>query len=125
MIRSALILAFVGSVAVLSAQVSPPTQSQPAFEVASVKPSPPRDPAAARTLFGNGLYRIPRVGQVVISNIPLRDIIARPYDVETPLDRFVLVGGPLDLLMTRFDIAAKPPDDALPPDARHASSATR
>lgn len=110
MIRAALILAFVCGVAVLSAQA--PEQSALTFEVASVKPSPPRDPAAANSVFGNGFYRIPPVGTVVISNIPLRDIIARAYGIYMTLDRYVLVGGPSDILSARFDITAKPPEGA-------------
>lgn len=39
MLRAALILAFVGGVAVVSAQVPAPAPFQRAFEVASVKPA--------------------------------------------------------------------------------------
>ena len=102
MIRQAIVIAFVGGMAALSAQELTP--AGPAFEVASVKANTSGD--------NRSVYRIPPQGQVSITNAELRRIIARAYEVDPRRERFLLVGGPSDILSARFDITAKPPDDA-------------
>jgi uncharacterized protein (TIGR03435 family) len=53
---------------------------------------------------------------VVITNAPLRDIIGRAYGLDLTMDRFAMTGGPEEVLAARFDITAKPPDEAPPSD---------
>src|SRR5688572_19486756 len=102
----ALALAFVGSVAMLSAQGRAAGQATPAFEVASVK----LNTNGGSTSF----YRVPLQGQVAITNGELRSIIARAYGIDSALERLAMSGGPDDILTMRFDITAKPPDLAPP-----------
>jgi uncharacterized protein (TIGR03435 family) len=112
---TAIVLTFatvIGGVAVGSAQVPAQPPRTPEFEVVSVKPSPPPSPELANSVFGNSFYRIPPVGQVIIRNLPLREIIARAYGIYPALDRYVMIGGPDDILATAFDITAKLPDNA-------------
>jgi uncharacterized protein (TIGR03435 family) len=110
MIRRAMILALVGGVATLTAQAPAALPPAPAFEVASVK----RNVSGAAGALGSSFYRIPDVGQVSIVNVPLRDIVARAYGIDATRQRFMLAGGPADILDARVDITANPPDDAAP-----------
>src|SRR5688572_13982794 len=96
MIRAALILAFVGGVAVLSAAQVP----SPAFEVASVKPSPPNPPTVSLgSLRGlpPGQWRALRVNPV--------QLIAAAYP-EYAFEGLV-VGGPAWVRKDQFDIDAR------------------
>ena len=104
MIRSALILAFLGSVIVLAAQspAVPQTQTRLAFEVASVKENN-SGPAAGQSLNGEG-------GTIVVTNMTVPDLITRAYQIQG----FQIVGGPEWIPNDRFDITAKAGRD-LPP----------
>lgn len=105
MTRAALILAFVGGVAVTSAQI--PAEPIAVFEVASVRASTGDSPGA-------GWHSPPR-GTVAITNAPLEAIITRAY-LGTAFNRQYAFEAPANnqVLSTRFDIVAKPPDDAPP-----------
>jgi uncharacterized protein (TIGR03435 family) len=99
MMRSALILALVGSVAAVSAQVSI-EQPAPAFEVASVKPSPPEPP---RGIPVSALR--PRPGRWLAMRVNLVQLIGAAY----PEFRFGerVVGGPAWVRKDLFDIEAR------------------
>jgi uncharacterized protein (TIGR03435 family) len=102
--RALLILALVCGVAATSAQ----TPAGPVvFEVASVKVSTGDGPGA-------GWHSPPR-GNVAITNAPLEAIISRAY-LGTAFNRQYEFEAPSNntVLSTRFDIVAKPPDDAAP-----------
>jgi uncharacterized protein (TIGR03435 family) len=73
--------------------------AQPAFEVVSVKPSPPGGGP-----MGIGLYTYPG-GRINATSYRLRYLIHDAYDVEL----YQIVGGPHWLDEDRFDIEAKPP----------------
>ena len=105
MTRAVLILALLVFTGVVSAQAPGSTPSAPAFEVASIKPNTDGERA---------FYRVPDRGQVAITNGDLRRIIALAYRIDAGLQRYLMTGGPADLLSARFDITAKPPDDAAP-----------
>jgi len=83
------------SVGILAAQ-------QPAFEVASVKPSPPG---------GRGMS-INRTtgGRITTENVPLRFLITFAFDVRD----FQVTGGPGWIAADQWDISAKP-DSGVPP----------
>jgi uncharacterized protein (TIGR03435 family) len=102
MIRPALILAFVGGVALVSAQA--PVDS-PRFEVASVRPNTSDDPPS---------MNVPPRGSVVITNVPLQNVIVNAHG----LPAFRIVDAPDWIGRERFDITAKAPDDAAPGQAR-------
>jgi uncharacterized protein (TIGR03435 family) len=104
MIRAALVLAFIGGGAMLSAQA--PEQPLLAFEVASVKPSTGDGP-------GMG-WRSPPRGTVAITNAPLRSIITRTYGIAFNLERYAFEAPSNKVLLTRFDIIANPQADAPP-----------
>jgi len=101
MTRAALILALVGNVVAVSSQAPAPT-----FEVASVKRNTGSD--------DRSFYRVPQQGQISITNGELRRIIGTAYGINVALERYLMTGGPADLLSTRFDITAKPPENAPP-----------
>ena len=113
MIRQAVALAFVGGVAVASAQAPTAAPSSPAFEVASVRRNTSGD---TRTT-----WRMPPTGAVSFTNATIRWLIVQAYD----LDRFTLVGESDNPLLRetgdsvpKFDVQAKPPDDAPPGQQR-------
>jgi uncharacterized protein (TIGR03435 family) len=81
-----------------------PVQSAPAFEVASVRPQ--------RGNMGKFYYGIDGGGRIVITNTPLRSIIAYAYGIEMQFMRFLLLGGSDDILDGRFDIEGVPPTSA-------------
>jgi uncharacterized protein (TIGR03435 family) len=83
---------------IMSAQ-APASVAPPAFEAASVKVNKSGE-AGGR--FGG------RVGQIVVTNYTLRDIIRNAYGVQ----RYQIVGGPDWLAQDRFDINAKVPEGA-------------
>src|SRR5688572_24707849 len=100
MIRGAVIFAFVGGVAVLSAQA--PEQSALAFEVASVKPSPPGSQGISLSGF--------EPSQFTTSNAPLGRILVFAYGLR---DLQQIVGGPAWVRSDGFDIVAKYPSGHL------------
>jgi uncharacterized protein (TIGR03435 family) len=108
----------VAAVAFPSAQLS-----EPGFEVASVREN---TSGVDRYSFSAGLAKnglgqdVAGVGMAVITNAPLREIIARAYGIEVGMERFTLFGEQ-PILERRFDIAAQPPSTASsaePPGAR-------
>src|SRR5687768_8715829 len=96
MIRATLTLAFVGSVAVLSAQSPAVVHPEPplAFEVASVRPN-----TSARQMI-----RTDTAGdQFIGTNVPVRSLIRLAYDVGD----YQIAGGPGWIETDRFDVLAK------------------
>jgi uncharacterized protein (TIGR03435 family) len=93
---------------------TPPSNT--AFEVATVKPSPPLDRAKMAAEIQAG--RMPRFGphidasQAAFIYMSLRDLIATAYDVKA-----YQITGPPWLATERFDIVAKMPDGASKDDA--------
>ena len=108
MIRAALTLAFVGTLApvAVSAQSAASARRAPAFEVASIRPNLSGDTTST--------YRVPPQGLVAITNSDLRGIIAQAYGIDGRSLDYLLTGGDDKILSARFDITAKPPDDAPP-----------
>ena len=76
----------------------------PRFEVASIKENTSRDFRAS--------YSLPPTGRVSIINARLRDIVAQAFQVNVRFAPYLIQGGSDQLLATRFDINAKPPDGA-------------
>ena len=88
----------------LSAGVA--AQTPKSFEVASVKPSAP-DSGDPR----NAIPRmVPANGRLTVANMPLRLLIRIAFDVQD----FQIIGGPADLMLSKFDITAKAEDGAAP-----------
>jgi uncharacterized protein (TIGR03435 family) len=89
--------------------------AQPAFEVASVRQNTSGD---TRTFASPGLLPTPfgparpGEGPVLVSNMQLRDVIARAFDINPALAPHVMTGGPARLLEMRFDINARRPEGA-------------
>jgi uncharacterized protein (TIGR03435 family) len=106
MTRLAAMLVTVSSISVAAAQQTAPTIQ---FEVASVKVNASGD----TTSYGI----IPPAGRVSMTNAELRDIITIAFQLSRQTARFTLAGGTELIMRTRFDISAKPPDDALPGQA--------
>ena len=75
----------------------------PAFEVASVK----------RNRSGEGFISMGMQpgGRLTMTNVPVRQMIVRAYQVQP----FQVFGGPSWITSDRFDITAKAPADATPP----------
>jgi uncharacterized protein (TIGR03435 family) len=96
-----------------AAQPAPPKFT---FGVASIRPSPPPDPAKIRAEIEAG--RLPRVGPRVTSsraeyiNMNLRDLIALAWNL-----RGYQVSGPDWLASERFDVEATMPEGATKDDA--------
>jgi len=88
----------------------------PAFEVATVKPSPPLDMAKLAEQVRAG--KMPRFGahveasQAEYTYMSLKDLIANAYKVKT-----YQIAGPVWLASARFDIVAKLPEGASKDDA--------
>jgi bla regulator protein blaR1 len=109
MIRAALMLAFVGGVSVLLAQVPAPSPSAPAFEVASVKPNQSGELGAR--------LRPGREGGLTAVNMPLRELILFAYQLPTHR----IHGIPEWTVNARYDIEGKAsasPSNAAATDAR-------
>jgi uncharacterized protein (TIGR03435 family) len=86
------------------------TTSEPAFEVASVKPSSPPDPAAGwrgRLEMIDGGPGTPDPGRIQWRNVRLFDILQRAFDVQN-----YQIVGPAWLYSRRFDIMANVPKGA-------------
>jgi uncharacterized protein (TIGR03435 family) len=113
--RITLTLALVFLLAAGAALAQTPS-SPTAFEVASVKPSPPLDRAKMAAEIQAG--RMPRFGphislsQAEYNYMLLRDLIAMAYSVKA-----YQITGPPFLATERFDIVAKMPDGASKDDA--------
>jgi uncharacterized protein (TIGR03435 family) len=98
--RAALIAAFAATAAVLSAQAP---ADPPRFEVASVRPN---------TSDGEPSMTVPPRGSVVVTNVPLENLIVNAYGIPP----FRVVNAPDWIRRERFDITGKPPDNASPGD---------
>ncbi|HVQ15004.1 MAG TPA: TIGR03435 family protein [Vicinamibacterales bacterium] len=81
---------------------TPAPPKAPAFEVASIK----ENVSASE----NASVRAQPGGRVSVNNNSLRNIIRNAYNVQN----YQIVGGPDWINTTRWDIAAKAPDDAPP-----------
>ena len=99
MIRATLILAFLGGVAVSSAQAP---VSQLRFEVASVKPNTAVD--------AGGSISGPTPGRYTITNVPLRFIILDAYQLRD----HQLIDAPDWTFSSAYDISAKYPEGSSP-----------
>jgi uncharacterized protein (TIGR03435 family) len=80
-------------------------QDRPAFEAASLKPSPPLSPKP------RGLSIYPG-GRIVGSNCTLRQLIRSAYGLDTRAPEMEVLGGPAWLDQDRFDLEAKPPESS-------------
>lgn len=106
----------MAGVAVTSALAQQPSQRSgpgPAFEVATVKPSPPPEPNP----FGfppRPTFRIEPSGRVIGQQMTLRDLVRRAYD----LPDFLIAGGPPWMGSDRFELIAKAPADAVRDNAQ-------
>jgi uncharacterized protein (TIGR03435 family) len=107
MLRIVLILVAISGAAVVSAQDTAPPEL-PSFEVASVRQNTSGD---ARSMMA-----WPK-GSLAATNMLLRMLIAHAYEVPLQLMRFMLVGGPEDLLTEHYDIQARTPEHA--PEGQH------
>jgi uncharacterized protein (TIGR03435 family) len=103
-----LIIAF--TLAVILADQLPAQQTSPAFEVASVR----RNTSGA----GGSSFSLPPTGAVRIINAPIRPLIVQAYQI----DRLRLVDASDSPLLRdtgpKFDVEAKPADDAPPGQQR-------
>jgi uncharacterized protein (TIGR03435 family) len=102
-VRFGIIVALASAPAWLQAQSPAPLT----FEVASIKPSAPPDPA-------NPLSLVPMMvpganGAIRGTNVPLRLLIRAAYRLEDDQ----VIGGPPWQLSAKFDITAKPEDGAV------------
>src|SRR5271157_1616075 len=106
----------VGLLLAVGATFGQTAPSNLAFEVATVKPSPPLDMAKLRTEIQAG--RMPRLGPHVSASqaeyiyMPLKELIATAYKVKA-----YQITGPDWLATERFDVVAKMPDGASKDDA--------
>ena len=87
-------------VVVLNGQEPP---KSPAFEVASIKENV--------SVSDNASVRAQPGGRLSVSNNSLRNIIRNAYNVQN----YQIIGGPDWINTVRWDITAKAPDDATPP----------
>jgi uncharacterized protein (TIGR03435 family) len=101
MSRLITILLAVSSVSLTAAQQTAPVIQ---FEVASVKVNASGDTESTWTF--------PPSGRIHMTNVTVREIVIQAFQLNRQLARFALVGGSDSLMRTRFDISAKPPDDA-------------
>jgi uncharacterized protein (TIGR03435 family) len=83
-------------------------QRQPAFEVASVKPSQGGGP-------GRG-FGVTPAGQFMAQSMTVADLVGVAYGKNLPLRRFQIAGGPGWIDSDRFDIAANSPIAAPTPE---------
>ncbi|MGH9240757.1 MAG: TIGR03435 family protein [Vicinamibacterales bacterium] len=101
MSRLIAILLAVSGVGLTAAQQTAPVIQ---FEVASVKVNASGDTES--------MWTFPPSGQIHMTNVTVREIIIQAFQLNRQLARFALVGLPERFVRTRFDITAKPPDDA-------------
>ena len=89
--------------------ISARSQTQPRFDVASVKPSATND----------GAFRaVVRPDGVAFSNVPLRSIVAVAHGMGLFEQPWKVTGGPEELMSARFSISAKTSERATPADIR-------
>jgi len=94
----------------VTASLAAQQPAAPGFEVASVKVNNSRET--------DYVFVLGPPGRVLITNAPLRGIVLQAFEIQPQLARYALVGGPERIMTTRFDINAKPPEDALPAQTR-------
>jgi uncharacterized protein (TIGR03435 family) len=113
---SAILFLASGSLLAPCAIAGQVAQQKLTFEVATIRPSPPQDPAKIRADVQAG--KLPRFGPHISAsraeyiNMPLKDLIALAYGL-----RGYQVTSPDWLEAERFDIAAKLPEGASKDDA--------
>jgi uncharacterized protein (TIGR03435 family) len=100
-------LAVVTMMAMLGV-VTSAQQSTPAFEVASVR----QNTSGEDRWYGG--VNTTQPGAVRFSNMPLQNIIYNAYGVDLLMQRFLVDGGPQNLLSQRFDVDALPPEGTMP-----------
>lgn len=100
-------LAILTLVAMLGV-VNSAQQSAPAFEVASIR----RNTSGEDRWYGG--VNTTQPGAVRLTNMPLQSIIYNAYGVDFLMQRFLVTGGPQDLLSQRFDVDAVPPAGSMP-----------
>ena len=102
----------VSAVAVLAvaiaahAQAPAPSATEPAFEVASIKPSPLLEDGGSGRLFPNGRYSF--------NNIPAISLIATAYEI--PTDQ--IIGAPDWTRRERYDVEARTVAGTTPDEAQ-------
>ena len=102
--RRAIVLLLAASGVVLAAQSAPiPTSTDVAFEVASVKLNTSGDTNSSTS---------GRPGSFNATNVTVRQLVIFAHR----LREFQLSGGPAWINSDRFDIAARPPENAVRPD---------
>jgi len=117
--RNAALLLAVGGLLIAIEMGS--AQTSASFEVASVR----ENRSGGITRVTPGLQPVfaeavpnPAPGQISITSATLRHIIALAYGFNPTLEQHALTGGPDEILQTRFDIVAKPPEGAPPSQTR-------
>jgi uncharacterized protein (TIGR03435 family) len=93
-----------GAMAVAQPQAPPRRPAFDAFEVATIKPTPPDDYRGAR------LFRMPSAHQFIAKNYPLRMLIGVAFN----LPQRAISGGPEWLDSDHYDIVAATPGEAKP-----------
>ena len=86
----------------LSAQAPEPRTWPTRFDVASVK---------RNESDGSSYSSYWSPGRLTVTNMPLRRIISRAYDITLQMERYALAGGAARILDRRFDILATTPGD--------------
>jgi uncharacterized protein (TIGR03435 family) len=106
MITKTRVLCATGAIAVvggLGGGIAAQTPASPAFEVASIKPSPP-----STDLRIVAIQRFQPGGRFTATNVQLRSLIMNAYSVTAAR----LLGGPAWIASQRFDVVAKAEADA-------------
>jgi uncharacterized protein (TIGR03435 family) len=102
--RIALASVLVGALGALIAAQEP----APAFEVASIK----RNTSGDSRWYGG--VDTTRPGAVHFTNMPLQNIIYNAYGMDFMTQRFLVTGGPQNILSQPFDVDAVPPKGSAP-----------
>jgi uncharacterized protein (TIGR03435 family) len=103
---AALILVAAAGVGVLSAQTAR-DPSLPAFDAVSITSNESRGRGSS--------YSVSPGGLVVLTNMTVREIIARAHGIAPNMARFTVTGGSDWLMHARYDVTATAPPDT-PPD---------
>jgi uncharacterized protein (TIGR03435 family) len=103
-----------GAAVLLCASIAPGQQPNPklTFEVASIKPAAPQAMVRFQGSVDGG-PGTPAPGRIRFTDMPLRVLIMRAYDVQS-----FQVSGPSWMDNQRFDVIAKVPDGATKEDAQ-------
>ena len=80
----------------------------PAFEAASIK----RNTSGDSRWYGG--VNTTQPGAVRLTNMPLQNIIYNAYGVDFLMQRFLVTGGPQNILSEHFDVDAVPPEGSAP-----------